>query len=286
MSAGLTHFNLSAQVATEAGVLSQFWHQMVWRAPDIQPGTTLVVNYAGVIYSESPDLVWGPANIVYYPEPRTQIPIRVPLAAVRMESDLRKDAVTGDSNVQNYIIINVFRFDYKKLLIVSQPTGASCVHVMDSRWPTLSAYENTLIASIASESKTGNILPSQTAPVLPEKLFGAEPEHGWCYYYQRADLARQMGDWELVAALETEATQKGYAASDPIEWIPFMQADVLLGKADLLTKLANGLKSDETYKADRNYYKSQFCDSLHALNAAGYIAPSETTGLAKNLFCR
>jgi len=29
--------------------------------------------------------------------------------------------------------------------------------------------------------------------------------HGWCYYYQKANLARQQGDWEQVIALGREA---------------------------------------------------------------------------------
>lgn len=282
LSAALTHFNLSARVADEAHSLSQFWHQVAWRVPNIRVGATLVVDYAGIYYSESPDLVWGPANIIYYPEARDEIPIRVPIAAVRMEADLRKDAAAGGSNTQNYIIINSFRFDYDNLLIISQPSADSCVHVMDGRWPTLSAYEDALIASIAGESKAENILPAEASPVLPENLFGPEPEHGWCYYYQRADLAWQLGDWAEVTRLGTEATQKGYAASDPIEWIPFLQADILLDDADALMGLAENLKSNAAYKADRDYYEVQFCDALRALDSA----PEATFRLAERMFCR
>jgi hypothetical protein len=285
-SAALTHFNLSVRVANEARILSGFWHQMAWRVPDIRPGATLVVKYPSVTYFESPDLVWGPANIIYYPEPRAEVPVRVPIAAARMEGGLRKDAVAGGSSTQNYIIINVFRFDYDNLLVISQPTAASCVHVMDGRWPTLSVYEDPLIASIASESKAENILPADGSPVLPEQLFGPEPEHGWCYFYQRADLARQVGDWAEVTRLETEAAQKGFAASDPIEWIPFFQADIMLGDLDAVMSLVEKLKSDALYKADRDYFKIQFCDSLHDLNVAGDSAPAGTMKLAKGFFCR
>jgi hypothetical protein len=47
----------------------------------------------------------------------------------------------------------------------------------------------------------GDGLPAQ----LPEHLFGAEPEHGWCYYYQKAEVARQAGDWPGLAALADAA---------------------------------------------------------------------------------
>jgi hypothetical protein len=194
--------------------------------------------------------------------------------------------VAGGSSTQNYIIINVFRFDYDNLLIVSQPSADACVHVMDGRWPALSLYEDTLIASIAGESKTKNIEPADSAPVLPEHLFGAEPAHGWCYYYERADLARQLGDWAEVTRLGAEAAQKGLAASDPIEWIPFLQAHVLLGDVNALTNLADELKSNAAYKSDRDYFRVQFCNSLQAMESAGFSAPDKTLNLAENMFCR
>jgi hypothetical protein len=285
-SAALTHFNLSARVADEARILSGFWQQVAWRAPSILPATTLVVDYPSVAYAESPDLVWGPANIIYYPGARQEIPIRVPIAAARMEPGLRKDALAGGSNTQNYIIINVFRFNYDDLLVISQPVEGSCVHVMDSRWPAFAAYEDLQIVSIAGKSKVDNIQPAGKPPVLPENLFGPEPGHGWCYYYQRADLARQTGDWAEVARLGSEAAGKGFAASDPLEWIPFVQAQILLGDAGALNDLLDGLRSNAAYKADREYYKIQFCDSLRALDAAGFDAPPETAALGESLFCR
>jgi hypothetical protein len=157
---------------------------------------------------------------------------------------------------------------------------------MDGRWPAFSAYEDTVIVSVAEKSKTENILAASGSPALPENLFGAEPEHGWCYFYQKADLARQLGDWAAVTRLETESAQSGFEASDPIEWIPFVQARVLRGDADGLTRLAQILKSNAAYKADRDYYKTQFCNSVLALGAAGFKAPAETLSAAESLFCQ
>lgn len=62
------------------------------------------------------------------------------------------------------------------------------------------------------------------------QLFGREPVHDWCYYYQKGDLARQIGDWAEIVRLGNEAQQKGYFPQDATEWFPFiegfgMQAD-------------------------------------------------------------
>jgi hypothetical protein len=57
----------------------------------------------------------------------------------------------------------------------------------------------------------------------PSELFGAEPEHTWCYYYQKAELAVQFRDWERAAALGDDAQARGYAPTNPFEWLPLIQ---------------------------------------------------------------
>ena len=63
--------------------------------------------------------------------------------------------------------------------------------------------------------------------LLPE-IFGSEPEHDWCYTYQKASLAKQVGDWETVVELGDEAEAQGIApdsteANSPQEWLPFIE---------------------------------------------------------------
>jgi hypothetical protein len=42
---------------------------------------------------------------------------------------------------------------------------------------------------------------------LPNSIFGVVPEDVWCYYFERAELARQAGDWQDVAELGDQAFQ-------------------------------------------------------------------------------
>jgi len=63
----------------------------------------------------------------------------------------------------------------------------------------------------------------------PPPIYGVEPEHGWCYYFQKADLARQLGDWEQVAQLAEIAFQLDDQPNDPAERFPFIEAYAHLG---------------------------------------------------------
>ena len=67
-------------------------------------------------------------------------------------------------------------------------------------------------------------------------MFGEEPAHSaWCYYFEKADLAKQYGDWQQVAALGDQARAEGYSprrsSSDaPQEWRPFIEGYATLGR--------------------------------------------------------
>ena len=69
-------------------------------------------------------------------------------------------------------------------------------------------------------------------------VFGPEPEYAWCYYYQKANLARQRGDWDEVLTLSEELQSKNLAPADLIEWMPFLQAYARAGDTDRLVELA------------------------------------------------
>lgn len=284
LSSGLAHRALSVGAAREAEVINAFWWQVAWRAPDIQPGTTLVVSYPGVRYQESSDLVWGPANFIYYPDAQDKLPVQVPLTAARMEGDLMLNVRTQAQSTQVYILINAMRFDFGQLLAISQPRG-SCVHVQDNRWPMLAPSDDGTMGEIAAHSDVTNVIPGEGMQQPQTIVFGEEPPHGWCYYYQRADLARQTGDWKQVSALEAEAKRMEFAPSDPLEWTPFLQARAVQNDAAGIQRIMAELKSMQTFKDNRPYYKIQFCASLQALTPAGYALTPEMITLIDSLFC-
>jgi hypothetical protein len=73
-------------------------------------------------------------------------------------------------------------------------------------------------------SNPSRIIPDPTASLPDPDIFGREPVHNWCYFFQKADLARQTKDWDTVIALHKEATQKGLAPEYGAEYIPFIEA--------------------------------------------------------------
>ncbi|HQP09557.1 MAG TPA: hypothetical protein PLY85_11120, partial [Anaerolineaceae bacterium] len=58
---------------------------------------------------------------------------------------------------------------------------------------------------------------------LMHSIFGASPTDDWCYYYQKADLARQLKDWESIPGLYWQSQEGGYLPYNGTELVPFIE---------------------------------------------------------------
>lgn len=205
----------------------QTWWQLTWRAPDIQDNT-LVMTYSSGGYNPQQDYeVWGPINLIYNPEPAETPAIQAEvLNPDTAYSVLKKDVIN------NYVRDIKLHRDFNNTLVMSRSPISGCLHVFDGRLPVYSENESSLIRQVGEYSQVDRIVSSGTAPVPPASIFGSEPEHGWCYYYQKASLARQNGDWEEIVRLYEEAVALNLETADKSEMIPFFEAFINLGRYD------------------------------------------------------
>jgi hypothetical protein len=276
--ATLTHAaNANVAVAQER-TISAFWWQVAWRAPQIMSGSTLVVRYPDIDYGEGSDVVWGPANFIYYPEKQPSLPVQVSLPGARMEGITIKQMLSGVRLEQNYIVINAITLDFAKMLILTQPSEGSCVHAVDARWPGLSMDEDATVIASATHSHIERIVTQGVSPDLLDYLFGGEPAHGWCYYYQKADLARQQGDWKAIARIGSIIEGQGLHPNDQIEWMPFLQAYAYLDDLKQVKLLSTRINTEV-------FYKQQACETMAAMGSFGYPLTNEMSQLIQESFC-
>jgi hypothetical protein len=93
------------------------------------------------------------------------------------------------------------------------------------------------------------ILTEATPPAQPPvSLVGRELEHTWCYYFEKADLARQRGDWRGISALGEEVQAGGFKPTDLSEWMPFIQAYARTGKVEQARALADQVMKQENLR--------------------------------------
>ena len=280
--AALTHRGLAIKAVDEQAAIRNFWWQVYWRIPKIQEGTTIAAIYPANDYRDDTDIVWGPANFLYYPDPQPGIDlVKYKLAATRFDEQGVQSIIGETKKVSDTYRSHTMFLNYRRVLILNQPAAASCVHVIDARWAEQSQHDSNEIAKLFPHSKIVYALTNneESAPSPLDFVFGTEPAHGWCYFYQKAELARQQGDWETVTALGAKAETLGLFPSDPVEWLPFLQAYAYLGENEKLESLTARFKYD-------SFHKEMFCENINNMNEYGYPLKPDIQIRVDDLFCK
>jgi hypothetical protein len=213
----------------------------------MEKGTSLIARYpnGGIIEDSS---VWGPANLIYYPIRIDPNRVQAGVYAILLDNDAVVKVLSREGQVyRKHIIVDTYR-NYRNVLILTQPTTASCVQVIDGSQPMFSRYEDPAIVLIGTFSEPQHILTTAISQMPPEFLFREEPQKEWCYYYEKASLAKQKGDWDTVLLLGDEVTTKGFAPGDLIEWMPFLEAWVRNDHQDKVRQISEIMAGD-TYIA-------------------------------------
>jgi hypothetical protein len=227
----LIGISVSTQILN-ADYWAQYWKiqremawQMTWRAPDIK-ADTLVMAYISGGYNPQQDYeIWGPLNLIYNPSPAKAPAIQAEV----LNSDTSYSIMKKDV-LNNHVRDIKLHRDFNNLLLLSIPSSISCMHVIDGQLPVYAASESLLVEKVGTYSHVDRIIPTGSAPVPPSSIFGTEPEHDWCYYYQKASLARQSGDWEEIGKLYDQVRKLGLETDDKSEMIPFFEGLVNSGR--------------------------------------------------------
>lgn len=279
--AALTHHAVASQALAQEKTIRNFWWQVTWRAPSIRTDSTLVAVYPDIDYADGDEVVWGPANFIYHPERQVRMPVAVPISAARMEPATSTNIVMSAKDYQKVDLVVkdvVLNYYFGNILLLARSSAGSCVHAIDRRWPDLSIADDAFVIASSSKSNVENILPTSSPPIPPKVLFGGEPVHDWCYYYQKADLARQQGDWQAIARLDEEVQKLGFHPNDQIEWMPFLQAYAYLGDVDKVKEISKKINTVD-------FYQYQACKILAAMDQNGYPLQPDMIQLSDELFC-
>jgi len=239
------------------------WWQLTWRAPDLQDDT-LVMTYSTDGYNPQQDYeVWAPLNLIY----RNHAASAPSLQAEVLNSDTTYEILK--KKVQDRLVRDIpLHLDYDNLLLISISPLSSCLHVIDGAQPIYSPLEALLTKQVGEYSHIDRIITTGESPIPPASIFESEPKHDWCYYYQKASLARQKGDWAEIGRLYKQVNELKLNTDDQSELIPFFEGLVNLGRYDdarmlykrnikgsAETRLSacNALSKDPGYPAEFNY---------------------------------
>jgi hypothetical protein len=225
---------------------SLFW-QMSWRIPAMEPNTALLFNDLPVTYFSDNSLS-GPLNWIY--GRAGEMDYILYFISIRLNRGL-PDLEPGLPIEQNYLA-KTFHGDTSQLVVIDySPPG--CLRVLDPQIDSANRLLVPLLRDAAVLSNT-TMIREENPVTLPDSLFAPEPAHAWCYYFEKADLARQFGDWEKVAELGDIAFKLGDHPNDPVERFVFIEGYAHTGDWERAVKL-----SRESYKVSKSYVGPLLC---------------------------
>jgi len=236
---------------------SFFW-QMVWRIPDLQPGSILLSSDTPFDYSSDNSLTF-PLNWTYAPENHTtEMEYAYFFVSVRLGNELEalepglpvhQDylAATFDSSSDRLVAVHfappgcfrVLHPVYDKDLPLAPAMGEDAILLQETGIPVLPRTA----AKALELSNLVQIIPEPANEFAPPAILGPEPEHTWCYYFEKADLGRQAENWAEVAKIGDQAFAIPYYPDDYSEYLPFVEAFARTGRwedaRDLTRKTAD-----------------------------------------------
>lgn len=240
-----------------------FW-QMKWRAPDLQRPTTVygqgsIISYLGSWATTSAvSQLYGPARDPWYYD--------------FWYRDVTKINVDTDLQNKDPMQFGVDSIRYAApadsgLVIDFEPDKLQCLWVLGPQDKT-NPYLSDKLAQARALSNLNQVLPD--AGLSPDPaIFGREPAHDWCYFYEKADLARQQQDWGKVVSLWQQAAKQGKHPHVGVEYGAFIEGFAHTG--DWSTAL------DLTRKAAFPKYvmRSYVCSTWARINASTTVTPQK-----------
>ncbi|HKY53986.1 MAG TPA: hypothetical protein VJM08_06755, partial [Anaerolineales bacterium] len=227
-----------------------YW-QLAWRIPAMESGTVLLTDQMPIDYETDLSFT-APINWMYAPDYKrsTMVPRAfggnptdtrpdLPYAMLYVEKRLGGSLPSLETNTNIELSFRTVSFKgYTSQAIVIYMPRNGCLRVLSPAWGdeiTYSRQSRFLVDAIPlSNPERINVDKDEIAklPFLPEL------DHTWCYYYTRAELAKQKGDWVQVNDLISKATSLGFQPEDPFEWLPYIEAKAVIGDIEAAEKLS------------------------------------------------
>ncbi len=230
-------------------VTQRYFQQMVRRIPDLETGTTLVINDLRALSLYQDDSLSVILNWTYAPENTSrEIDYMVHYLSVRL--GLQLPALEPGLPIDHQLRSQHFSGTTDQLLVVYyEPPG--CLRVLDYEHPDRlpEAFPIAMIPALPL-SKPGLIRtdPEQRG-VPPLHLFDETEGETWCLYFEDADLAAQQGNWEQVASIGDRALALDDQSNEVSEWFVFIEGFLRVGRfedAEVLSEMLS-LRSANVY---------------------------------------
>ncbi|NMA13054.1 MAG: hypothetical protein GX933_07740 [Chloroflexi bacterium] len=213
------HFRVASEYRRDWNLTGSFFEQLKWRIPSLKEETVIITNVLPIRFSTDNSLT-APLNWIYSVDSESEL-IPYMLYTNTKRAETLSKFKPGQKIEQEYLSARFEGNTENAISLYFQNPG--CVHVLD---PEVDVFNQTLPLIDREAALLNNyqrINKSETGTEVVKKFFGSNDVRSWCWYYQKADLARQFKDWESVAQLGDKAFALADHPNDAIERVPFIE---------------------------------------------------------------
>jgi len=221
----------------------RLYQQLMWRAPSIESGTAIIANEEILGYMGDYPLSFA-INTLYEAKPAREIPYW--FFAVSENFNFSINDVLSSKQIHNERAFTVFNGKPSNALFITyEPENGQCLWVLR---PEEAEYKyldsNMKVAALASSNKS--IQNTETDSHIFKSII-KENKDTWCYFYQKAELARQDKDWQAIITLWESAKSSSLRPYNGFEFLPFIEAYANIGDWENAYKLSE--RANVTTKA-------------------------------------
>jgi len=275
-----SHFQTAMSYKRAWETLERFIWQLSWRVPSLEENTMLIASGVELKYYSDNSLT-SPVNLMYSNDNFTN---QLSYLVYYTDVSVRYDKWFEES-IHNQEINIPYRSLYFSgntddiIAFHFQPPG--CLKILDRIYSNSITNPNlsTIQVNEIPFSKI-DLIAAQPAHTPFESLFGHQSTETWCYYFEKADLARQFGEYEEITHLGDAAINSSQFPSIASEWLPFLEGYLWR---------ANWEKSKwiiESILSSKDDYSDGMCYTLQRIiNDPKYPYHSELSGIILSYNC-
>jgi hypothetical protein len=226
-----------------------YW-QMHWRAPQLKNPTAVYSEYELVpnqgLFSMSAAL-----NQLY-PQDENPDLLDFWFFTLRPKFNSGAPASVSVSNNSTFRTLQYIGNSPNTLMTHLDPTHGNCLWILRPE-DKYNPYLPELPGEMLALSNLERIIPDEIMGYPPAELFGNEPDHDWCYAFQKAELAWQFEEWQRVVEIGNQLKTDGITpisgvANSPREWWPFIVGYAKNGDVrEAITISQQSLEQDKRY---------------------------------------
>jgi hypothetical protein len=250
---------------------SLFW-QMFWRMPGLKPDTLVLMNEDLNYYADNS--IGAPLNWIYGPE-QSADQIRYLLLYPTNRIGKTLPNLDAGKPVNFNYLAGEFNGNTSDVLAFYYDPPA-CLRLLEPDLDKNNRFisDASLMREASTLSNADRITADKTA--LMPSIYGPEPAHGWCYYFQKADLARQLGDWETVVELGDQAFKLDDYPNNPVERFVFIEGYAHEADWDQAVD-----QSRIAYKVSKDYVGPLLCQLWKRIEAETDESPERSEALVE-----